>query len=66
MSLQARRARIPGKSSGELLAQNVLGKVPWQFANDNVAWVFYALKMSLQSMGVSVANCVLEGYCLGG
>ena len=53
-------------SSGELLAQNVLGKVPWQFANDNVAWVFYALKMSLQSMGVSVANCVLEGYCLGG
>ena len=59
-------------SSGEPLAQkpayplqNCLGKEPLQFANDDVAWVFYALKMSLQAVDVIVENCGPEGYCLG-
>lgn len=73
VSLYPRRDRIPGRSSEEPLAQkpayplqSCLGKALWEFTNDDVAWVIYALKMGLQAMRVSVANCGTEGYCLGG
>lgn len=64
---------MPVRSSEEPLAQkpayplqSCLGKAPWQFTNGDVTWVVYALKMGLQAMGVSVGNCGIEGYCLGG